>query len=83
MRRNETEMKLDVLLNLNEPTIKTRLMYNTNINHSVLTRHLNTLIARGCIRTAVNGKRIKYVITNKGLQVASSWEKIKEALKGI
>jgi len=76
-------MKLDVLLNLNEPTIKTRLMYNTNINHSVLTRHLNTLIARGCIRTTTHEKRIKYVVTKKGSQILSSWEKIKEALKGI
>ena len=72
MRRSRLEMYVDILnvLALRGSAKLTHIMYNANVNCSVLREYLQFLIGQGLVEKRALGKRrVAYVISNKGLTV--------------
>ncbi|HYA78559.1 MAG TPA: winged helix-turn-helix domain-containing protein [Verrucomicrobiae bacterium] len=83
MRRSKVEMYVDVLEVLAQkgPLKLTHIMYNANVNCSLLKKHLNYLTKQGLIEEKIIGKeRIVYAISQLGAIVLKQFKALKEVL---
>ena len=83
MRRSKVEMYVDILEVLAQrgPLKLTHIMYNANVNCSLLKEHLNYLIKQGLVEEKIIGKeRIVYAISQLGATVLKQFKALKEVL---
>ena len=83
MRRSKIEMYIDILEVLAQrgPLKLTHIMYNANVNCSLLKEHLNYLTKQGLVEEKIIGKeRIVYAITQRGVTVLKQFRELKEVL---
>jgi len=83
MRRSKIEMYIDILEVLAQrgPLKLTHIMYNANVNCSLLKEHLNYLTKQGLVEEKIIGKeRIIYAISQLGATVLKQFKALKEVL---
>jgi predicted transcriptional regulator len=61
-RRARLDILAEILLYCEQPRTKTSVMYNTNLNHAQLKKHMKTLITQKLLEKSVN----KYFTTERG-----------------
>ena len=84
MRRSIFECSLDILEAMRKPKILTHIMYESNVNCTVLKPLLVDLMKKGLITTVEKHRgvsRMHYVISQKGLEVLFAARKASELLK--
>lgn len=84
MRRSEVEMKIAVLRTIsNKPRLsKTKLMYASNVNCSILGGFLEEFEKVGLIVKNPETARKTWKVTDKDREVLSSWHKVAAMLIG-
>jgi len=60
----------------------TQIMYKSNISWVVLQAQLNTFVAGGLLNMATYGSRRRYAITEKGIDMVKSYEKVAGEILG-
>jgi len=78
-KRSRIRICLDVLKVISKGVTKpTNIMYKSNLSWTPLTEILRFLEEEGLIRCKITGKRKRYEITKKGLDVLKYFRKIEE-----
>jgi predicted transcriptional regulator len=83
MHRSKLEMNIDILRVLADhgPLKLTHVMYEVNINCSVLKDCIEFLIKQGLVEEkAIGEKRFVYAITQRGRIVVNAFEELKQVL---
>ena len=83
MRRSKLEMYVDILKVLTErgPLKMTHIMYNANVNCSVLKEYLDFLVGQGLVEERIVGKRrMVYAITQRGVTVLKCFRELEQVL---
>ena len=83
MRRSKLEMYVDILKVLAQkgPLKLTHIMYDVNVNCSLLKQYLNFLTKQGLVEEKILRKeRIVYVITQRGVTVLKQFRELKQVL---
>jgi predicted transcriptional regulator len=62
LKRGQLEIKAEILCYCNQQKTKTNIMYNVNLNHAQLQKHLKSLTSNGLLTTSKN----MYATTQKG-----------------
>jgi predicted transcriptional regulator len=83
MRRSKLEMYVDILKVLAQrgPLKLTHIMYKANVNCSVLSEYLESLLEQGLVEERnLKKNRIVYMVTQHGLTVLKSFRELTQAL---
>lgn len=86
MRRSKLELHLDILkiLEHGKPMRPTHIMYKVNVCYKFLEEYLEFLIQQNLVeRKLAHGRKAKYSITQKGLNLLRTCEELKEVLPEI
>jgi predicted transcriptional regulator len=79
VKRDRTEIFAQILKLCAKPTVKTRIMYKTNLSYNVLLEILKQLQT---LELLTLDKAIKkYVTTGKGQEYLAKWSAVQELLK--
>ena len=83
VRRSQLEITMEVLSVLMDgPKGPTQLMYQTNTSWSFLSTSLKILIGRGFMRELKIRSRKRYLLTDRGMSIITSYLDILRQLKG-
>lgn len=83
MRRSKLEMYVDILTVLahHGPLKLTHVMYETNVNCSILKEYIDFLIKQGLVEERTVGKRrLAYAVTQRGITVLKYFKELKQVL---
>lgn len=76
-RRNDLDIMKDILeLCLDRPSGKTVIMYRANLSYRQLQGHLRICEKIGLLKKQIQGSRVVYVTTDKGIQFLEAFNKI-------
>ena len=81
MRRSKLEIYYQVLRTLadNDELKLTDLMFRANVNNRVLSEYLDFMLRQNLVEAKkVGKKRVKYVITQKGIQLIRYFRELKQ-----
>ncbi len=76
-RRAKLDIIAEILLFCEQQKTKTSIMYNTNLNHAQLKRHMETLTSHGLLEKNVN----KYLTTEKGYRFLELFAQLNDLLE--
>lgn len=83
MRRSKLEVYIDILkvLVYQGPLKLTHVVYNSNVNCSVLKAHLNFLIEKGLVEErSIKKQQVVYTITQRGITALKYFKELKQSL---
>lgn len=80
-QRDRTEIYAQILKVCVKPTVKTRIMYQTNLSYEVLLAILKQL--QNFELLTLDKDRRKYVTTGKGQEYLARWAAIQELIKDL
>ena len=81
VRRSSFEQTLAILEIVRTPKILTHIMYQTNVNCSVLKEYLDFLIKQNLVEERTIGKRrVVYACTQRGITVLKYFRELKQVL---
>jgi predicted transcriptional regulator len=83
MPRSKLQLHLNILrvLGQGEQMQPTEIMYQVNICHAFLKKYLDLLIKQNLVeRKVINGRKAKYSITEKGLDLLRYYGELEKAL---
>lgn len=81
MGRSTIELRVDVLKVMAEGSRKpTRIMYRANLSWPKLEECLTSLGERGLIKSVVEDQRVRYEITERGMEALDYFGKVESAL---
>jgi len=58
----------------------TLVAYRANVSWAVLTKHLGAMQDKGLISKVKAGKRVSYVLTQKGFEILAQYRKVRKEL---
>ena len=76
-RRGKLDIMAEILLFCEQKKTKTSIMYNTNLNYSMLKNQMDTLTSQGLLAKSVN----KYYTTEKGYRFLELLAQINDLLE--
>jgi predicted transcriptional regulator len=77
-KRNRLEIMARILGLCEEPKIRTRIMYGTNLSWRMLVKYLSVMQSIGLLE--VHHSPTKYLTTQKGLEFLRKWKELTELL---
>ncbi len=81
MKRSKFEIISEILLSCsNSGTNITKIVYRVNLNFKVAQQYLDYLVQNELIEVIENGKKKKYVATEKGRDFVRKFREINESL---
>jgi len=80
-RRSPVEMVCDIMAAIGSGIAKpTLIAYRANVSWAVLNRHLSSMQEKGLVKRVRSGKRVSYLLTEKGFVILAQYRKIREEL---
>ena len=80
-RRSELEIKMDVLQVISQGIDRpTQVMYKANLSWNVLQTQLKAFIDSDMIEVEQYGSRRKYLITPRGMEMISSYQRVEREI---
>jgi len=83
LRRTKLEIYIDILFLLTQkgPLKLTQIIYEANVNSSILKEYLSFLIKQGLVEEYTTGKkRVAFIITSHGIAVLKYFRVVKQVL---
>ncbi len=79
LHRGQLQVFAEILNFCQEPQVKTRIMYQTNLSYTTLQKCLLQLL--GCELLEVHKSKKRYATTKKGFRFLSKWKELAELLQ--
>ncbi len=79
LHRGHLQIFVEILNFCQEPQVKTRVMYQTNISYKMLQKCLLQLLRVGLLEVHHSAER--YATTKKGREFLSKWKELQELLQ--
>jgi predicted transcriptional regulator len=83
-RRSRLEVKIDILIAIKEGAGRpTHIMYRSNLSWSVMQGFVKSLETQGLVRTVEEERKKRYILTEKGDRVLSTYQTVRNQLEQI
>ena len=83
MRRSEDQITEDILDTCKEPTGKTRIVYQCNLNFHTVNIHLQRLIDASLLKSSGSADHLSYRTTAKGIVVLEHINVLRDLLTAV
>lgn len=81
-RRSRLDIMIDILeLCLDEPHMKTSILYRANLSHRQVEDYLRICLGIRLLKKQIEGSRVVYVTTEKGRKIVEAYDKLESLIE--